>query len=185
MKTTSIESILVAIASISVVIATIIFEKQVEQTPSPSNHFVARVIFSEAAHQCSNHERKLIASVIKNRINHEGFGKLQSLERVARQKNAFSCINDPNNSNWKLTKNHQDIDSRHIWQQCLKLSSGDFNPIIGRSGRPIVYFHDKSISKPASWNNKWWTAHKELETEHFIFYSVTKTHQNSPKTQGA
>jgi len=163
------------IIGLSVIIAIILHEKQEGQPPY--NYFVARVIFSEAAHQCSDYERKLVASVIKNRINHDGFGRLTSLEKVVKQKNAFSCINDSNNKNWGLTLGQHIPHSqdRYIWDQCLKLSTGKFIPIIGESGRPIVYFHDKSIIKPKSWNNKWWIAIKELETDNFIFYSVTKT----------
>ena len=40
---------------------------------TPEEKFVARVIYSEAGPQCSNNERRLVASVIKNRIRHAGF----------------------------------------------------------------------------------------------------------------
>ena len=130
-----------------------------------SDNIVAKVIYSEASMKCSSNERLLIASVIKNRIKHPGFlkGKLKSLTDVVTQKNQFSCINDKNNSNWNKQFNNK------AWKEALQLSSGNFNPI-----DKIVLYHDKSISMPKHWNNRYWKVIKAVETKNFIFYSIIK-----------
>jgi spore germination cell wall hydrolase CwlJ-like protein len=126
---------------------------------------VSRVIYSEASPICSSEERYLVASVIKNRINHPGFGngKLHNMTEVVLQKGAFSCVNDSKNSNWKrsLTVHNKAM------KLAIKLSTVDFKPYSG-----IVYYHDKSISKPKSWDNKYWKAIKVKATKHFIFYRI-------------
>jgi hypothetical protein len=154
---------------------------------SPS---VARVIFAEAGGSCTPQERLMVASVMRNRIKHQGFndGQLYTMYDSAYQYGAFSCVGDDKNKNWKLSKMfalamspsnrlkgdflEADIEA---WNQSLMLSRGNFvvHP-------DIVYYHDKSISKPKSWDNKYWTAVKEIETEHFVFYSVK---QIMPKRQ--
>lgn len=154
-----------------VVIAYLLFYEE-DPLLSPENIFVARVIFSEAALQCSDDERHLVVLVIKNRINHPGFGqgKLSSMHDVVTQAGAFSCIDDTNNNNWARSKHFADFNEKEntIWKQCLYLTQNDLT-----GPTDVVYFHDKSINKPSSWDNKWWTAHKKTETEHFIFYSIT------------
>lgn len=144
-----------------------------------ANSWVARVIYSEASSIVSKQERELVASVILNRINHPGFGnkKLSNMEDVVNQSGAFEAIGDEINSNWSATEDPSQLrgKAKEAWVHSLELSRGDFKPLAGRSGRPLVYYHDKSISKPRSWDNKYWTAIKEVETEHFIFYSVVPT----------
>ncbi len=133
------------------------------------NIFIARVIFAEAAN-ASNEERSLIYSVIQNRINHIGFsrGRLNNVTDVVKQKNAFTSIGSNVNLNWDLSANVDKMNTKEkkIWQQCLKITTGK---------NPIVYYHDKSITKPKSWDNKYWTATKEIETHKFIFYSIMPT----------
>ena len=146
----------------------------------PYNYFVARVIFSEANDICSTFERELVASVIKNRVGHPGFnrGQFTTMEEVAKEPGAFSCVNDPSNKKWWLSISDMEGKDKKIWDDCVELSRGTFEPFMGYMGYmgvKLVYFHDKSIDKPASWNNQWWTANKEFETTNFIFYSVTKT----------
>ena len=132
-----------------------------------NNGIVSRVIYSEASDICSSRERWLVASVIKNRIKHKGFGngKLKSMKDVVKQKNAFSCIGDKRNTNWKrsltLTQKNK------AFNLALKLSIVNFQPYPS-----IVYYHDKSIKKPKSWDNRYWKAIKVIETKHFIFYRV-------------
>ena len=137
---------------------------------------VARIIFSEASNIVSPKERELVAAVIRNRIDHPGFemGKLDSMSDVVTQRNAFEALGDPDNINWKMTENPENIpaQARDAWEHSKYLASGNARPIKGPSGRPLVYYHDKSISKPRSWDNKYWKAVKEVETPHFIFYSV-------------
>ena len=130
----------------------------------------ADVIYCEASPKCSYEERRLVASVIKNRIKHPGFGggKLFSMEDVVRQKGAFSCISDRRNSNWLDISNKTCVES--VFHEALLLAKGDFEP-----EPEIVYYHDKSVSLPSSWNNKYYHVAKTIETEHFIFYKIVET----------
>lgn len=150
-------------------------EKDQKYAEEP-NMLVARVIYSEASPKVSDAERELVASVVLNRINHTGFGmgELNTMEDVVKQDKAFEAINDPRNKNWEQSKNPQQFTgkAKEAWEHSLELSTGNFNPQKGKSGRPLVYYHDKSITKPKSWDNKYWRAIKEYETPHFIFYSV-------------
>ena len=130
-----------------------------------NNNVVARVIYSEASAICSSRERWLVASVIKNRIKHPGFGngKLTSMQEVVLQKGAFSCVGDKGNSNWTEFSKVNNKAKR----LALKLAEGDFKP-----HPKIVYYHDKSVKKPKSWDNRYWKAVLVLETTHFKFYRV-------------
>lgn len=125
--------------------------------------FVARVIYSEAGPQCSDWERYYVASVIKNRIKRQGFGrgKLSTMFEVVTEKNAFSCV-PKHNSNW----DNFDINDP-ICKLCLKLAKGEFKPV-----PDIVYYHDLSIDKPKCWDNKYYTAIPKKHLKHFIFYSI-------------
>ena len=147
-----------------------------EKQGSDERKFVTRVIFAEAGPSCSDNERELIASVMVGRIGRQGFdnGKLATMYDVASQPNAFSCINDPNNMNWPKSETPEKLsaEEKRVWDQCDSLAGGNFQQHYGPSGRPLVYYHDKSISKPSSWDNKYWYAVNELETDHFIFYSI-------------
>jgi len=149
-----------------------------EEVPQeiPQGNVVSRIIFSEASPIVSNEERELVATTIMNRKNHRGFGrgKLEDMEDVVTQPGAFEALNDPRNSNWARSGNPQRFSGKELqaWLHSVELSEGNFTPIQSPSGRPIVYYHDKSIEKPSSWDNKYWKAIKEIETPHFIFYSV-------------
>jgi tetratricopeptide (TPR) repeat protein len=147
-----------------------------EEQGSSERNFVARVIFAEAGPSCSDNERDLVASVMVGRIGHQGFGngKLKTMYQVASQSGAFSCIGDTKNKNWAKSADPDKLNEaeKSIWDYCYSLAGGNFQQQYGPSGRSIVYYHDKSISKPSSWDNQYWSAVMELETDHFIFYSV-------------
>ncbi|NPV63627.1 MAG: tetratricopeptide repeat protein [Methanotrichaceae archaeon] len=147
-----------------------------EQQGSTECNFVARVIFSEAGPSCSDEERELVASVIVGRINNLGFdnGNLKTMYQVVSQGGAFSCIGDSNNNNWAKSADPEKMsyEEKEIWTHCYLLASGSFQQHYGSSGNPVVYYHDKSISKPSSWDNNYWYTVKESETDHFIFYSI-------------
>lgn len=136
------------------------------------NHIVARVIFSEASTICSGVERHHVASVIKNRVMHKGFLKLKTMEEVVLAPGQFSCVEDYGNQNWANSEKYasgEEIDprDRSAWNQALLLENGHFTEIKG-----VVYYHDRRIIKPKSWDNKYWKAFKIVETDHFIFYGV-------------
>lgn len=137
-------------------------------TPNNISNLVAEVIYAESA-STSIEERRLVASCIKNRINHKGFnkGNLKSMLEVVKVPNQFSCINDPNNKQFKLKDSKKD---KKIWNECLKLSTGKF--IVEKD---IVCYHDNSITKPKSWvNNKYWNYVLVKSTKHFKFYKVVE-----------
>ena len=137
---------------------------------------VARVLFSETAN-CTQHERILVVGVMKNRVGNPAFGNFATLQAVVQQPGAFSCIGDSNNANWRKTRHPQQMKSaeRAVWEECLACVHGNIPSALGPSGRPLVYYHDKSISKPASWDNAKWRAVREVSTEHFVFYSIVPT----------
>jgi hypothetical protein len=64
-----------------------------------------------------------------------------------------------------------------VWDECVACASGNIPAAHGPSGRPLVYYHDKSITKPASWDNARWRAVREISTEHFVFYSILPAEQ--------
>ena len=134
---------------------------------------VARVLFSETAN-CTPHERMLVAGVMRNRIGNRAFGNSATLLAVVQQRGAFSCIGDGNNANWRKTLHpgQMTLAERTIWEECLACANGNIPSALGPSGRPLVYYHDKSIGKPASWDNARWRAVREVSTEHFVFYSL-------------
>lgn len=138
---------------------------------SKKENLIARIIFSESGP--NKQDRFLIASVIKNRIKHPGFdlGKLKDMNDVIHQPGAFASLNDKKNKNWTLSKTPGRMTKleKQIWQDCIRLSKRKFTP-----HKKIVYFHNKKISMPKTWDNKWWTPIKETGTNWHIFYSVRK-----------
>ena len=136
---------------------------------------VARVLFCETAN-CTPQERLLVAGVMKNRIGHAAFGNVASLRAVVGQPDAFSCVGDRSNSNWARTRYPARLTPAEqvIWRQCLALAQGDIPPTLGPSGRPLVFYHDKSIGKPASWDTQDWHVVRERTTPHLVFYSIVR-----------
>lgn len=145
----------------------------------PKIIFIARVLFAETAGQTET-ERLLMASVIYNRIGHEGFGggQLKSALEVARQPLAFSCVGDTANKQWLLSMTPDEMDepTLKIWEDCValaeSLASGKFEPV----NKDIVYYHDHSIAKPSNWDNDWFTTTPvKTESTAFTFYSAKRT----------
>jgi hypothetical protein len=132
-----------------------------------------RVLYSETA-GCSVRERLLVAGVMQNRVGNRAFGNLPSIEEVARQPGAFSCIDDPANGNWKKTArpDRMSAGERVVWEQCERVMAGEIPRAEGPGGTALVYYHDRSITKPRSWDNAKWRAMLEVSTEHFLFYSI-------------
>ncbi len=136
-------------------------------------NIVARVLFSETAN-CTRHERLLVAGVMKNRMGNPAFGNAATLQAVVQQPGAFSCLGDRANANWLKTLHPGRMTpaERAIWEECLACVNANIPAALGPSGRPLVYYHDQSIGKPASWDNAKWRAVREVSTEHFVFYSI-------------
>ena len=112
--------------------------------------------------------------MIKNRIGLSAFGIPASFREVAEQPGAFSCIGDDDNYNWAKTRHPAQLTTTElaIWRECQALAQGHIHSVFGPSGRPLVYYHDRSITKPRSWDNQTWHAVLERTTIHFAFYSI-------------
>jgi len=138
-----------------------------------SPDIVARVLFCETAN-CTPAERLLVAGLMKNRIGHPAFGNSSSLRDVVEQPGAFSCVGDDDNGNWAKTRHLSSLTAveQRIWRECLVLANEDIPAAVGPSGRPLVFYHDRSIHKPKSWDGDTWHAVPELTTAHFVFYSI-------------
>lgn len=138
---------------------------------------VARVIFSEAGPSCPFEERQLVATVMKNRMNHKAFGsgKLKTMKQVAYQPKAFSSVNDVKNSNWKLSgklnrKEFNGIDARTIkaWNESLELAAGK-NLLADKN---VVFFIDNTLKNPPKDWYKYYDPKLVSMTKNFKFYEI-------------
>ncbi len=125
-----------------------------EKNESLPNTFVARVIFSEAGSEVSDHDRELIANVIRNRIGKKGMLRgapplpedrepttADQMEQVVRTPHAFSCIGDANNTNWERSA-HPELmkgKEKEAWEHALRLSTGTF----AVKDTSVVFYHDR------------------------------------------
>lgn len=137
-----------------------------------SNDFVARVIYSEAGPTCTATERYLVASVIKNRIGHNGFGNKKSMLDIVKVKNAFECINHDQNQNWKMSseikKHFSNSRIKTAWCHSKTLASGKFQPQSN-----VHFFLTKGTKVPKNFvATKYWKLTKVKTTKHFDFYSI-------------
>ena len=149
------------------------------KTMTEDEKFLARVIYSETSTVCSPLEVKLVCKVILNRIGKKDFangGKTpQTAIDVVKVKDAFSCIDDPKNSNWKEFKPELNFASRRACIYAHYILKNEPEALNLPSGYDdIMYYHDKSISCPKSWTNKYWRPVLVKETDHFKFYKVAK-----------
>jgi hypothetical protein len=159
------------VALVTLVILALVAWHYLEEFFAPN--IIARVLFCETAN-CSQQERKLVAGVMQNRIGNPAFGHSATLKAVVEQPGAFSCVGDRDNTNWQKTRHPERMTAaeKAIWQACISCVSTTIPSALGPSGRPLIYYHDKSIGKPASWDNTQWRAVREISTEHFVFYSI-------------
>ena len=166
---------LVAIAALAMLVVTTWYCVDTLFQPD----IVVRVLFSETAN-CTQRERILVFGVMKNRIGNPAFGNAATLKAVVEQPGAFSCIGDNANANWLKTRHPGRMTpAEHmVWEKCLACINGNIPSARGPSGRSLVYYHDKSIGKPASWDNTKWRAVREESTEHFVFYSIVPAEQS-------
>ena len=137
-----------------------------------ADNFVARVIYSEAGPSVSAQERYLVASVIKNRINHNGFGKKKTMNEIVNVKNAFECINHNQNQNWKMSgeieKHLSNKRIKNAWYHSKTLAKGDFTPQSN-----VHFFLTKGTKVPNNFvATKYWKLTKVKTTKHFDFYSI-------------
>lgn len=146
--------------------------------------FLARVIYSETSTICTPFEVKLVCKVIMNRIGRKDFangGKTpQTASDVVRVKNAFSCINDKNNSNWTQFSPALNFATKRDCVYSHFMMQNDQDSIkLPSEYDSIVYYHDKSIQCPKAWTNKYWKPVLVIETEHFKFYKIVPNTKKS------
>lgn len=135
--------------------------------------FIARVIYSETSSIGTNEEKAAICHVIQNRIRNRAFGsgRLFTAYDVCKQPKAFSCVGSKKNSNWWEFKPNLNEYTKSACQLAKSLMKGD--EISSENWMDeIVYYHDKSIEKPAKWDNRFWRAVLVKETKHFKFYKI-------------
>jgi hypothetical protein len=152
---------------------------------------VERVIFAEAAAECTDKERYYISSVIYNRVNHPAFRfnkrKCKTVNEVVTSKGQFIAFNDERNNNWKLTRNPELMNKaqKSAWFNAKTLSriiriklkmpervKKEIEPKIcffiskDKSGRVNKRLEKKLV------NSKIWSIEKAIETENFVFYKI-------------
>lgn len=132
--------------------------------------YVARTIYSETSSTCTDEEVSLVCDVINNRIGNRAFGNGHNAYDVCSAKNAFSATAEGrHNAPWNdYGRGYVDKHVKDCQEKAKMLMSGLWTP----SNKNIVYYHDKSISTPKSWTNKYWTPVLEKSTTNFKFFSI-------------
>ena len=144
--------------------------------------FIAKVLYSETSSIATLQEKFLICCVIQNRIKNRAFGNLPNAYEVCKQPRAFSCVNSTKNKNWTQFKPDLNKFTKLACKMAKILMRS--NQKLGRGySENIVYYHDKSISKPSGWDNKYWKAVLVKETEHFKFYKIEKAQPKATKVK--
>jgi hypothetical protein len=97
-------------------------------------------------------------------------GKLKNMHDVVTQHGQFESLNHNANSTWRRSANPSNLKGADVpaWNQSALLATRNFTPVDSR----VVYFHDNSISKPKSWDNRYWQAYVIKKTKNFTFYGV-------------
>ena len=137
--------------------------------------FIARVLYSETSYKATKQEILMVCQVIANRIGLKDFGNgkiTSNAYEVVTVKNAFSCINDPNNENWENFRPDLNSRTRFCCELAKRLMAGDDNFF---ANKDIVYYHDKSdLSLWKKWVNKFWKPVRLYNTKNFQFYKIVK-----------
>ena len=135
--------------------------------------FIAKTLYSETSTLCTYEEIIAIACVIQNRIGLKDFGNCKNELEVCKHPGTFSSVTK-HNSNWAQYKTSLNKFANYD----AKVAKILLNPKFKLAGKPwmkdIVYYHDKSISKPKSWDNKYYKTILVKETSKFKFYKVEK-----------
>ena len=149
---------------------------------SPQELFVARVLYSETSSIATTEEKIAICRLIQNRIRNKAFGggRLLTAYDVCKQPKAFSCVNSSSNINWSEFKPNLNKNTIKACQLAKILMYNKAKIANYSWTSDIVYYHDKSIEKPAKWDNKYWRAVLVKETKNFKFYKIVP---NKPKVK--
>ena len=135
--------------------------------------FIAKTLYSETSTLCTYEEIIAIGCIIQNRIGLKDFGGCNSAIEVCKHPGVFSSVST-HNSNWDQYK----VDLNKFANYDAKVAKILADPKYKLAGyswtNDIVYYHDKSISKPKSWDNKYYKAVFVKETPKFKFYKIEK-----------
>ena len=135
--------------------------------------FIAKTIYSETSTLCTAEEIVAVCCVIQNRIGLKDFGNCKNAVEVCKNVGSFTSVSS-HNSNWGQYKIY--LNKYTLYD--AKLSKILANPRVKLAGKPwmkdIVYYHDKSITKPKSWDNKYYKTILVKETPKFKFYKVER-----------
>lgn len=135
--------------------------------------FIAKTIYSETSTLCSYLEILAVACVIQNRIGLKDFGGCKNAVEVCKYPGAFSSVTK-HNVNWDQYKVNLNKFTFYDARLAKILMSPTQKINVKDWMKDIVYYHDKSISKPKSWDNKYYKTILVKETQHFKFYKVEK-----------
>ena len=137
--------------------------------------FLAKVIYSETSTTCTPLEIQLVCKVIINRIGNKAFGSASNALEVVKKPGQFSCIDDKSNTNWNEFEPTLNFSSKRASIYAHYMLQKEFESLnIPKGYDDIVYYHDKNISCPKSWTNKYWRPVLVKETKHFKFYKVVE-----------
>ncbi|MFH0711863.1 MAG: cell wall hydrolase [archaeon] len=130
------------------------------------------VLYGEAANQ-SSRGRKFIARVILNRVRSPDYQN--SVHGVVYEKNAFSCVFDNVNRNWKqvIGKLPMNGYEKIVYEKCREDARAIFDgEILGvPREKEIIAYHDVSIAKP---NDKYWNGLEPVEKVGRLIFYVPK-----------
>jgi len=131
------------------------------------------ILYGEAANQ-PRKVRKAIGKVILNRVRDKDYPS--NVHDVIFEKNAFSCINDKKNKNWRQATG--ELKRNEYEEMVYKRCSEDAKDILNKVGldilreNEIVAYHDISIEKP---NTDYWNSLEfVIEIEDILFYAPKK-----------
>ena len=135
--------------------------------------FIAKTLYSETSTLCTYEEIVAVACVIQNRIGLKDFGNCESAIEVCKKPGSFTAVSH-HNSNWNQFKSN--LNKFTYYDARLAKALADPNVDIRGSSwmKDIVYYHDKSIQKPRSWDNKYYKTVLVKVTPKFKFYRVIK-----------
>ena len=135
--------------------------------------FIAKTIYSETSTLCTYEEIVAVACVIQNRIGLKDFGNCENALEVCKKPGSFTAVSN-HNSNWDEYTPNLNKFTYYDARLAKALASPNVE-IKGASWmKDIVYYHDKSIQKPRSWDNKYYKTVLVKITPKFKFYKVIK-----------
>ena len=148
-------------------------QKNSEITLTADELFIAKILYSETSTLCTYEEIIAIGCIIQNRVGLKDFGNCKNELEVCKHPGTFSSVNN-HNSNWDKYEPNLNKFTKYDARIAKILASPSFKLEGYPWMKDIVYYHDKSVSKPKSWDNKYYKTVLVKETPNFKFYKVEK-----------